>query len=264
MVAGVGVEFDRRGMVAPVAFGECPLTLRRMRPALQYRQRLTRTVPPPLPASPQSIPYAAVQPLVHPDDGQPLRGAARPRTRSMPGVELQGAARAAEVARARAERRAPRLGRRRRPPLVAPRRPPTAADLLVLRDGAMRCAFEMTKAVRSSLGAGPLLCVVLNLSGVLSIRVRGGRAVDAAAARTLRLPGAIWSAWARIGWRMRWSPWSMHAGSRWCGRRGLPAMRRVQTWRRLWNATAWTGVRLMTAREWAVRTGAGIPDWLSA
>lgn len=206
---------------------------------------------------------APVQPAAHPDDGKALGKACKPAMRPLPTVQLVGDAWHREIEQARRADRAPRQSRRRRPLLTAPQRAPTVADLLRMREAAVECARKIHSRTRSTLVAGPTLAVVLSACGVLTVLdTREGRSVDPTAASVARLPAVLWSTWALLGWRSRWSRWSCHAGSRWLGKRDMPGLKWRGGWRRLWMRQEWAGCRLLTAQEWGARTGSTIPGWL--
>lgn len=137
------------------------------------------------------------------------------------------------------------------------------ADLVRVREAMQRCAEETLRPGSAGLQAGPLTGLVLFLTTVLTVRhPRQVFAIDVEAARQLRAPAWFWRCWAKTGWRTSWSKWSCAACSRWLVRRGMPGMRRLVGWRRLWRCRTWTTGRLMTGQEWAMRAGEPIPSWL--
>lgn len=213
-------------------------------------------MPQPLPAAPP-IP---AQPSVHPDDGKPLGRACKPAARVRVPSPIQGAAWRDEIAAARRQGRAPRKGIKRHP-VIAPHRCPTVADALRVRHLAHECGVDMAKPGRVRF-AGPLLGMVLLLETVLTVPSRSrGRAVDPVAAASMLAPPWFWRLWARIGWRQRWSAWSLRACSRWLGRRNMPAMVWHKAWPRAWARSAWDA-RTMTAGEWSRRDGVDLPGWM--
>lgn len=233
------------------------LTLLRMRQAIEYRQRRARTIPPPLPST---IACYGRSPQVHPDDGRPLGRACRPAERSS--EPLFGDRWAAEIARARAEGRAPRG--RRRSAVASSHRPPLLEDVHRLRDLLRRRIDEQSKPAAPEAGAALTIGLALTLARVLT-RHCGRRLdyleCDAERLPDLRMPASLWRCWARAGWRWRWSQQRRRSMSRLLAKHGLPSLRCVGVWRQLWERAPWSEP-LLSGPAWSARTGEPIPTWL--
>lgn len=199
--------------------------------------------------------WRAVPPNPAPGTGA-TGGSRRPMRPAHP---LVGAAREAEIAAARREKRAPRLGSKGGTwrPIARIDRAVGDADVRVLGDAVGALARRLCD------GKSALPAILPALAACGAVRGHEHRYwIDTEAARSAVLPCSAWSCWASVGFRLR-CPRSQWRGSdRMLAARSLPALRCWRDRGRV-DARAW-GLPVVTLAAWLGRGDRRHrPSWLA-